>query len=66
MTTLAIIWGVSALILAIYVYIYEEEVILREAIVCFGLAPLSVCFIAIDSFRSWDKSWDKVVWRKKE
>lgn len=61
MITLAIIWLVSALILAIYVYLYEEEVILKEAIACFGLAPLTVCLIAIDSF----KSWDRVIWRKK-
>lgn len=61
MTTLAIIWGVSALIVAIYIYIYEDEVILKEAIVCFGLAPLTLCLIIIDSF----KSWDTVIWRKK-
>lgn len=55
MITLAIIWLVSALILAIYVYIYEEEVILKEAIVCFGLAPLALCLITIDSFKSLDR-----------
>lgn len=56
------IWGVSALILAIYVYIYEEEVILKEAIACFALAPLTLCLLLIDSF----KSWDMVIWRKKK
>lgn len=62
MTTLAIIWGVSALILAIYIYIYEEEVILKEAVICFSLAPLTLCAITIEGF----KSWDRVIWRKKK
>lgn len=62
MTTLAIIWGVSALILAIYIYLYEEEVILKEAVVCFSLAPLTLLLLIVDSF----KGWNKVVWRKKK